>query len=229
MTPPGAGGDAALNAMEILGALEAVGAGGLIAPAAMIIWRILAQRASRVRERHAAGDLLGTELTVIAEAIRGADWQRSTASASYEQRAVPRDVYSGLAASARLADFDPQTREFLYRFYWRASLGDHAYMNGAIREAIERVALFTAENAPGAGAALGRLKRYLVWRRRRRQDRRGGGGSSGSLAAGARARKGSGSRGKARSARRSAAAAAAARDEARPCDRVWPLAAACLP
>ena len=101
---------------------------------------------------------------MIAEAIRGADWRRSATCAPYEQRAVPRDVYAGLSTSARLADFDPQMRGLLYSLYWRASLGDHVYMNGSIREAIERVAQFTAENAPGAEAAWSRLKRRLKGR-----------------------------------------------------------------
>lgn len=164
---PDGGGLALLPVEGILGALQAVGAGSLIAAASMIAWRILAQRADRIRGKHAAGDLPGTELTVIAEAIRDADWQRQATSASYEHRAVPRDVYVGLAGSARLADFDPPTRDLLYRFYWRAALGDHAYMNRYLKEVIEGVARFTAENAPGARAAAGRLGRRLARRRNR--------------------------------------------------------------
>ena len=61
-------------------------------------------------------------------------------------------MHAGMCASARLADLDPQTRDLLYRFYWRASLGGHAYMNGAIKESTESVAQITAENAPCAGA-----------------------------------------------------------------------------
>ena len=129
---------------------------------------------------------------MIAEAIRDADWQRQATSASYEYRAVPRDVYVGLAGSARLADFDPPTRELLYRFYWRAALGDHAYMNRALKEVIEAVARFTAENAPGARAATGRLRRRLARRRnrggdtlRKRVDGKGKGRNPGQSATGA--------------------------------------------
>ena len=138
----------------------------------MIAWRVLSERFGRVRGRRAAGNLLGTELTVIAEAVRDVDWPRSVTRPSYERRVVPRDVYRGLAESARLADFDPSTQELLYRLYWRASLGDYSYVNRAVGEAIEEVAQFTAENAPGAGAALGRLARFVAGKRRGRRDGR---------------------------------------------------------
>ena len=89
---------------DAFGALDAIGASGLIAAAAMIAWRVLTERAGLVRGRHAAGDLLGTELTVIAEAVKPSNWLRSNTRQAYKRRAIPRDVYRGLAESARLAD-----------------------------------------------------------------------------------------------------------------------------
>ena len=77
----------------------------------------------------------------------------------YERRAVPRGAYDGLAGSGMLSWFDLQTQELLYRFYWLASLGDHAGMNAAIEQVARAVGRVELENAPGLRAALGRTFR----------------------------------------------------------------------
>ena len=98
--------------------------------------------------------------------IKAADWLRSTTAARYERWLVPRGVYDGLGGSGRLADFDLPTQEFLYRFYWHGSLGDHASMRLTAREAIDRVGRIREESAPGARPALGRLARFAARRGR---------------------------------------------------------------
>lgn len=138
----------------------------LAAVALMIGWQITRGRWREIRRRHRDAGLLGVELTLAAEVIKATDWLRSTTAAQYERRLVPRGVYDGLAGSGRLADFDLPTQEFLYRFYWHGSLGDHASMRRTVREAIDRVERIREESAPGAKPALGRFARFAARRGR---------------------------------------------------------------
>lgn len=131
-------------------------AASLAAVALMIGWQIMRGRWREIRRRHRYAGLLGVELALVAEEIRATDWLRSTTAARYERRLVPRGVYDGLAGSGRLADFDLPTQEFLCRFYWHGSLGDHASMRRMVREAIDRVERIREKSARGqarAGAA----------------------------------------------------------------------------
>lgn len=142
----------------------------------IIIWQSARDRRRDIQRRHRDAGLLGVELTLIAEVIKDADWLRSTTGARYEHRRVPRGVYDGLAASGRLADFDPPTQELLYRFYWHGSLGDHASMRRTIGEAIDGVERIKEESAPGARPALGRFERFVAGGGRRRGRGAAGGG-----------------------------------------------------
>lgn len=144
-------------------------AASLAAVALMIGWQITRGRWRDIRRKHRDAGLLGVELALVAEVIKATDWLRSTTAAQYEHRLVPRGVYDGLAGSGRLADFDLPTQEFLYRFYWHGSIGDHASMRLTAREAIDRVERIREESAPGARPALGRLARFVArWGRRGR-------------------------------------------------------------
>lgn len=128
---------------------------------------------------------------MVAEEIRVTDWLRSTTSARYEHRRVPRGVYDGMAESGRLADFDPPTQELLYRFYWHGFLGDHSSMRRTIGEAIDGVERIREENAPGTRAALGRLARFVIrgGRRAGRGDPAPAGAAPAGCPEGARARR----------------------------------------
>ena len=141
-------------------------AASLAAVALMIGWQITRGRWREIRRRHRDAGLLGVELTLVAEVIKATDWLRSTTAAQYEHRLVPRGVYDGLAGSGRLADFDLPTQEFLYRFYWHGSLGDHASMRRTVREAIDRVERIREESASGVRPALGRFARFAAGRGR---------------------------------------------------------------
>ena len=132
---------------------------GLFAVVAATIMQIARDGSKERLGRRRAAGTLKIELAMIAEAIRPVDWIRAGQRGPYERRAVPRGAYDGLAGSGMLSWFDLQTQELLYRFYWLASLGDHAGMNAAIEQVARAVGRVELENAPGLRAALGRTFR----------------------------------------------------------------------
>ena len=138
--------------------LTAIVAGLFAVVAATIIQMAMDEGRERRGKRRAAGTLK-IELAMIAEAIRPVDWIRAGQRGPYERRAVPRGAYDGLAGSGMLSGFDTRTQELLYRFYWLASLGDHAGMNAAIGQVAHAVGRVELENAPRLRAALGRTFR----------------------------------------------------------------------
>ena len=134
-------------------------AAGLFAVATATIIQIAMDEGRERRGRRRAAGTLKFELAMIGESIRPVDWIRSGLRGPYERRAVPRGAYDGLVGSGMLSEFDTRTQELLYRFYWLASLGDHAGMNAAIEQVARAVGRVELENAPGLRAALGRAFR----------------------------------------------------------------------
>lgn len=133
--------------------------GGLVA----VVGAMAAQSArDRARERgqmRRAAGTLGIEIAAIAESIGRAGLIRPGMSALYEGRPIPRGAYDGIVSSGVLGRFDLQVQELLYRFYWRASIGDRAGMDAMIDEVAAEVDRIRLDNAPGLRAALGRMLR----------------------------------------------------------------------
>ena len=149
----------------VLPLLEAT-VGGMIAVAGAIAWQIVRDRKREIGRKYREGDLLGIELSQIAEALRDRDWLRSAAGLGYEPRQIPSSVYDGLVGSGRLAYFDRRTQELLYLFYLHGDRGDRESMAVMIGEVIDGVERFKADNAPGARAAMGRFARFATGGRR---------------------------------------------------------------
>ena len=147
---PGAAEAAATLGWQSIPTIESLAA-SVFTVALVIAWHTTRDRRRCIQRRHRDAGLLGLELALVAEEIRVTDWLRSTTSARYEHRRVPRGVYDGMAESGRLADFDPPTQELLYRFYWHGFLGDHSSMRRTIGEAIDGVERIREGNAPGPG------------------------------------------------------------------------------
>ena len=159
---------AAEIARAVFPAVEAV-IGGVVAVAGAIAWQIVRDRRREIGRRYKEADLLGIELSQIAEAIRGSDLLRSSIGRGYEHRMIPRGVYKGLVSSGHLADFDRQAQELLYRFYLYGDRNDRERMIDMMGEVIDKVEQFKADNAPGARAGAGRLARFVTggrWKRR---------------------------------------------------------------
>lgn len=171
---------AAAAAYDMVVSLLIAIAAGLFAVFAAAIIQIARDEGRERRGRRRAAGTLKIELAMIAESIRPVDWIRAGLRGPYERRAVPRGAYDGLAGSGMLGGFDTRTQELLYRFYWLASLGDHAGMNAAIGQVVLAVGRVELENAPGLRAALGRAFR----RRAAAEEMPGGAGTGGGGAGG---------------------------------------------
>lgn len=155
-------------------AAEAV-VGGVVAVAGAVAWQIVRDRRREIGRRYKEADLLGIELSQIAEAIRGYDLLRSSIGRGYEHRKIPRGVYSGLVSSGHLADFDRRAQELLYRFYLYGDRNDRERMIDMMGEVIDEVEQFKTDNAPGVRAGIGRLTRFVGIRKRQHASRQGGG------------------------------------------------------
>ena len=156
---------------------------GLFAVVAASIVQIAMDRSKEVSARRRAAATLKIELAMIAESIRHVDWNRAGLRGPYERRAVPRGSYDGMVGSGMLGGFDARTQELLYRFYWRASLGDHAGMNAAIGQVVLAVERVERENEPGLRAALGRAFRVRGAEVMPQGEGGGGGWAGGSVGA----------------------------------------------
>ena len=134
--------------------------GGLVGVIGVMISQATRDRARERARLRGAAVTLGIELGAIAESIRGGiDWNRSGPSGLYEGRTIPRGVYDGIVNSGVLSRFDPESQEILYRFYWRASIGDYRGMVSLIGQAAVAVERVKYENAPGLRAGLMRALR----------------------------------------------------------------------
>ena len=154
-------------------AAEAV-VGGIVAVVGAIAWQVVRDRRREIGRRYKEADLLGIELSQIAEAIRGSDLLRSSIGRGYEHRKIPHGVYSGLVSSGHLADFDRRAQELLYRFYLYGDRDDRERMIDMMGEVIDEVEQFKTYNAPGVRAGTGRLMRFIGIRKRRHASRQGG-------------------------------------------------------
>lgn len=108
---------------------------------------------------HRGAVALGIELSLIAEALCNTGLNRAAIGARYEHRAMPRSVYDALGHSGVLGELDSKTQELLYRFYWKASLGDHEAMDNAIVEVVSAVGRVKHASAPGPGPWTRRILR----------------------------------------------------------------------
>ena len=150
--------------------------GGVVAVVGAIAWQIVRDRRKEIGRRYKEADLLGIELSQIAEAIRGSDLLRSSIGRGYERRKIPSGVYSGLVSSGHLSDFDRRAQELLYRFYLYGDRNDRERMIDIMGEVIDEVEQFKTDNAPGVMAGMGRLARFMkVSPMRRHALRRDGG------------------------------------------------------
>lgn len=177
---------AAEIAKAIFPAVEAV-VGGVVAVAGAIAWQIVRDRRREIGRRYKEADLLGIELSQIAEAIRMSDMLRSSTGRGYEYRTIPHGVCSGSVSSGHLADFDRQVQEPLYRLCLYGDKNDRERMIDMMEEVIDEVEQFKADNAPGARAGAGRLARFVAGRDRKRRQalgRRAGGDRGASCDAG---------------------------------------------
>lgn len=155
-------------------AAEAV-VGGVVAVVGAIAWQIVRDRRREIGRRYKEADLLGIELSQIAEAIRGSDMLRSSIGRGYEHRKIPRGVYSGPVSSGHLTDFGRRAQELIYRFYLYGDRNDRERMIDMMWEVIDEVEQFKTDNAPGVRAGTGRLTRFIGIRKRRHVSRQGGG------------------------------------------------------
>ena len=129
--------------------------GGLVGFLVVVGAQWLRDRKNKRELLHNAASMIGIELAMIADAIRHEDWIRPRTSGLYEGRAVPRGAYDRISSSGALGRLDLRTQELLYRFYWRASIGDHDAMNAMIYQVAAAVGQAARKNAPGLRAALG--------------------------------------------------------------------------
>jgi len=146
-------------------------AGGVAGVLVLIIWQYARGWKDRVSRMHRSAVALGIEVSLIAEALCDTGWHRVAIGARYEHRTMPRSVYDALGNSGVLGELDPRTQELLYRFYWKASLGDHEAMDNAIEEVVSAIEQAKRASAPGPGP----------WTRRilRRSPKSGPGGTGG--------------------------------------------------
>ena len=122
--------------------------GGLVGFLVVVGAQWLRDRKNKRELLHNAASMIGIELAMIADAIRHEDWNRPRTSGLYEGRSVPRGAHDGIARSGVLSRLDLQTQELLYRFYWRASIGDHDAMNAMIDQVAAAVGQAARKNAP---------------------------------------------------------------------------------
>ena len=160
---------------DILVQLMAAIIGGFVSVIGVMIAQAARDRGRERRQLHMAAGTLGIEIAAIAEAIKGNDLARRSIFGTYKMHAVPRGAYDGILGSGVLSRFDLRAQELLYRFYWRASIGDNAGVEAMIDQVAAEVGRVARENAPGPRAALGRtLRRALGGRAEAEGAPRGG-------------------------------------------------------
>ena len=134
-------------------------AGGVAGVLVLIIWQNARGWRDRVSRMHRSAVALGIEVSLIAEAPCDTGWHRVAIGSLYEHRTMPRSVYDALGNSGVPGELDPGTQELLYRFYWKASLGDHEAMDNAIEEVVPAVEQAKRASAPGPGPWARRILR----------------------------------------------------------------------